>query len=95
MCQSNRDNPPAAPVHPWEFPYRPWLRVHIDYGGPFVNKLFLVLVDASSKWLEVEIVDQANSQVTREVKRIFATHGIPDTIVSDSGSVFTRSLRVL
>ena len=89
VCQINRDNPPAAPVHPWEFPYRPWLRVHIDYAGPFVNKLkmFLVLVDTSSKWLEVEIVDQVNSQVTIErLKRIFVTHGIPDIIVSDNGS---------
>ena len=58
-----------------------------------MNKMFLVLVDASSKWLEVEIVDQANSQVAIErLKRIFGTHGITVTIVSDNGSV--RSWRV-
>ena len=73
--------------HRYTHAYRPWLRVHIDYAGPFMNKMFLVLVDTSSKWLEVEIVDQVNSQVTIErLKRIFVTHSIPDIIVSDDGS---------
>ena len=34
-CSENRNNPEAAPLHPWELPSRPWERVHIDYAGPF------------------------------------------------------------
>ena len=34
MCQSLRPEAPAAPVHPWEFPEKPWYRLHIDYAGP-------------------------------------------------------------
>ena len=34
ICQQNRpaDNP--VPVHPWEFPKSPWVRLHLDYAGP-------------------------------------------------------------
>ena len=37
-CQMNRKNPPEAPLHPWEWPSRPWERIHIDYAGPFLGK---------------------------------------------------------
>ena len=25
---------PPALLHPWEYPTRPWQRVHIDFAGP-------------------------------------------------------------
>ena len=31
-----------APIHPWEWPTKPWQRLHIDYAGPFHNKMFLL-----------------------------------------------------
>ena len=62
-------------LHPWELLSKPWTRLHIDYAGPFTGKMFLVVVDATSKWLEVEMVTRADSQITIEVLRnIFATH---------------------
>ena len=42
----------AAPLHPWEWPEKPWTRIHIDYAGPFHGKMLLVVVDATSKWIE-------------------------------------------
>ena len=48
------------------------------------------MLDAHSKWLEVEIVNSANTSTTVEkLQQIFATHGLPFTVVSDNGSVFT------
>ena len=82
--------PASAPLHPWEWPQKPWSRLHLDYAGPFLNKMFLVLVDAHSKWLEVVPVSAATSMVTIEkLRTIFATHGLPERIVTDNGSVFT------
>ena len=52
-CQLTRPNPPSAPLHPWEWPKKPWSRVHVDYAGPFLGSMFLVLVDAHSKWMDV------------------------------------------
>ena len=52
--------------------------------------MFLVLVDAPSKWLEVVPVSAATSTVTIEkLRAIFATHGLPERIVTDDGTVFT------
>ena len=48
-CQVNRKSPPVVPLHPWEFPARPWSRLHIDFAGPFLGKMFVVLVDAYSR----------------------------------------------
>ena len=79
-----------APLHPLEFPSRPWVRVHIDHLGPFLGKLYLLLIDAHSKWIEVHVVPSTSTKATIEKLRIiFATHGIPEQLVSDNGSGFT------
>ena len=89
-CQLHEKSPALAPLHPWEWPSRPWARIHIDHAGPFLGKLFLVVVDAFSKWLEVVIVPSTSSSATINVLRsIFATHGLPELLVSDNGTAFT------
>ena len=68
---------------------RPWARLHIDHAGPFQGKLFLVVVDAFSKWMDVSIVPSTSSSATITVLRsLFATHGLPEIIVSDNGPAF-------
>ena len=79
-----------APLQPWEWPQRPWVRVHADYAGPFMNKYFLLLVDAHSKWIEVRPVNNATSIITiDQLRSIFTTHGLPEMLVTDNGTVFT------
>ena len=91
-CQSTRKNPAPAPLHPWEWPRRPWSRVHADYAGPFMGHMFLLLVDAHTKWMDVHIVSSATSQSTIEkMRNSFATLGLPEMLVTDNGSVFTSS----
>ena len=91
-CQRTRNLPPVAPIQPWEWPQLPWTRLHIDYAGPFLGHMFLVVVDAHSKWMEVRPVKSATTAATVAILRsIFATHGIPELLVSDNGSVFTSS----
>lgn len=50
IYQEHRKVPACAPLHPWEWPKKPWRRFHIDYAGPFIGKMSLVIVDAHSKW---------------------------------------------
>ena len=89
-CQVNQGSPARAPLHPWEWPSRPWSRLHIYRAGPFMGKMFLVVVDAYSKWLNVKMVPSANSSSTVTVLRsLFATHRLPELIASDNGTAFT------
>ena len=76
----------------WEWPTQPWSRIHIDYAGPFQGKIFLVAVDADSKWIKASLVNSATSTITiHKLRSMFATHGLPRVVVSDNGSVFTSS----
>ena len=51
--------------------------------------MFLVVIDAHSKWLEVIPTTSAAGQVTvSKLPQIFATHGIPETCVTDNGPAF-------
>ncbi len=51
--------------------------------------MYLVLVDAHSKWMEVQIMKNITSSKTIEILRlIFATHGLPQKIVTDNGPSF-------
>ena len=89
-CLAVKHKPPAAPMHPWEWPARPWQRIHLDFAGPFENSMFLVCVDAHSKWPEVKIMNSTTTTKTLEVLRqIFAGTGIPEQIVTDNGPQFT------
>ena len=29
-----------------------WARIHIDFAGPLDNRMYLIMVDANSKWIE-------------------------------------------
>ena len=42
-CLTYRVAPPKAVLHPWEWPTRPWHRIHIDYAGPVHGRYFLLL----------------------------------------------------
>ena len=39
-CQEQKSNPRVAPLHPWACPTAPWKRVHVDFAGPFLDKMF-------------------------------------------------------
>ena len=49
-CQQTSAAPAKAPLHPWEWPAQPSNRFHLDFAGPYMGRMFLVLVDAHSKW---------------------------------------------
>ena len=71
LCQQSLNSPSKAPLHPWEWPERTWSRVHVDYAGPMDGLMFLILVDAYSKWMEVVPVKSATSQTTIEKLNYF------------------------
>ncbi|XP_033761665.1 uncharacterized protein K02A2.6-like [Pecten maximus] len=88
-CQRSGHMPKSAPVHPWEWPSNPWQRIHVDFAGPFMNFMFLIVIDAHSKWPEVFTMRSTTTTLTIELLRnLFARHGIPEQLVSDNGPQF-------
>ena len=93
QCQSVRNAPEVAPLHPWLWPSKPWSRVHIDFAGQLCGHSYLILVDTHSKWLEVIDMNSATTSAAtiRELRKIFARFGLPEQLVSDNGPQFVSA----
>lgn len=91
-CAKNARDPPKSTLHSWEVPHAPWSRLNIDYAGPFHNSMWLVWVDAFTKYAGVERVNKANSYNTiSTLDKLFSFFGDPEHIVSDNGTPFTAA----
>ena len=90
-AQANASSPPKAPLHPWEWPAKPWQCLHIDFAGPFHGLMWLIVVDAHSKWPEVPLLMSTVTAATTitKLRSLFALHGLPEQVVSDNGTQFT------
>lgn len=89
-CQVTRPASTQIPVQECEVPKGPWSRIHIDFARPITGQTFLIMVDAYSKWLEVVTMSTTTMEATiRALWRIFATHSLPDMLVSDNGPQLT------
>ncbi|KAL0161349.1 hypothetical protein M9458_045074, partial [Cirrhinus mrigala] len=70
----------------------PWSHIHVDYVGPFLGKMFLVIVDAHSKWMDIYPMTSSTSQATIEkLRQSFIIFGLPQVLVPDNGSCFTST----
>ena len=92
-CQEVWNSPAAAPLHPWVWPTKPWVQVQVDFARPFLNKMFLVAIDAYSKWPEVVEMSTGASGVSaattiEELRRMFTIRGLPQQLVSNNGPQF-------
>ena len=61
----------------------------MDFAGPFLGHMFLIVVDTHSKWLEVEIMSSTTAEKTIDrLRYIFSHYGLPEQLVSDNGPQF-------
>ena len=61
----------------------------MDFLGPFMGKMVMVVMDAHSKWPEAVIMTSTTAARSVAVLReIFARNGIPRQLVSDNGPQF-------
>ena len=84
-CLANRCRAPLKVNNPWIWPTRPWQRLHVDFAGPFNGGMFLIVVDAKSKWMEVIPMSSTSANATIRALR---SHGLPEEIVTDNGPQF-------
>lgn len=84
QCQKYRKSNCKEPLQPRRIPERPWELIATDI---FYHKFkdYLVIVDAYSNWIEVaQLQTKAIDEVIQVLKKIFATFGLPEEIVSDN-----------
>lgn len=85
----HRNAAPKAPIHPWEIPDKLWQKIHGDFAGPFLGSMFLIVVDAHSKWPEVINMNKTTATHTIELLRaVFARNGLPELVITDNGRQF-------
>lgn len=83
-CPLTLNNPKIAPLHSWEWPARPWQRIYVYLAGPFLGTMFLVVVDAHSKWPEAIPMATTNTTTTiKEPRKLFTARGLPEQLVSE------------
>ena len=74
ICQELRPTPLAAPLDPWEWPKQPWSQIHLDFAGPFMGYMFLIIIDSCSKWIDVQLMQSKSaSKTTEKLRIVFAT----------------------
>ena len=55
-----------------------------------MGKMFLLVMDAYTKWLDVYITTTSSSTITIELLRIsFSNFGLPEVVVSNNAANFT------
>lgn len=92
-CMQVANRPNIKPTHNWEWPGKPWVRVHADFAGLFAGYMWLILIDAHTKWPEVIRLNNTTSETTIKCLRsIFARFGIPEQLVTDNGPQWTSDL---
>ena len=87
ICTREHKTLSATPLTPWLWPDQFWDQIHSDFLGPFYGHMFLLVIDAYSKW--PEIVDMQTCMQTHRVideyRKLFARHGLPKHLVTDNG----------
>ena len=77
-CQEQQSAPPVAPLQPWKWPSRPWVRLHMDFVGPVNGKMILIVIDAHSRWIGAYPTESATTTAVIELSRgLFSQFGIP------------------
>ena len=89
-CQISGNPEPPPPLAVVPPPMAPWSCIHVDFYGPApTGEHLLVLLDETTGFPEVEIMNKTTAFHTiRAFEKVFARHGLPDTIKSDNGSPF-------
>ena len=79
---------PAEPLIPSEFPSLPWETVATDLFY-WKESTYLLVVDYFSRFIEIaHFTTENSSEVIRQLKILFTSHGIPCNVVSDNGPQF-------
>ena len=92
FCQNEKKSPPKHILCNWNMPNGPWERIHMDFFGPINNQMYLLVIDAYSKFIEIVQMRSITSMAAiNQLRQIFARFGLPYSVVTDNGPTWTSS----
>lgn len=75
-------------IHFCEFPVKPWQRINVDFASPLLGSMFLIVMDAHSKWPKM---NRTTATHTVEILRtLFARNGLSAHLISYNGQQFVE-----
>ena len=92
-CREHASDPPKQHLS-WPETEEVWSRLHIDYAGPFLGYMWLIVIDSKSRFPYIGMTEIGKSTARDTIamlKHIFAIEGLCTSIVSDNGSQFVSS----
>uniref|UniRef100_A0A914Z7V6 RNA-directed DNA polymerase n=1 Tax=Panagrolaimus superbus TaxID=310955 RepID=A0A914Z7V6_9BILA len=91
-CIQLSKTPVKATLASWKKSMNPGDRIHMDFAGPLLDHMLLIIVDSCSKWLDVKVLKTANTRTTLQaVSRYIADNGTPRVLVTDNGPQFASA----
>ena len=86
-CNAAIPHVAPIPLQPNLLPSRPWEKLHADFKGPIGGQYYLhIVIDQYSKFPEVDVLKSTSFIKLRPIlDRVFASHGIPETVSCDNG----------
>lgn len=88
-CNALRPHQPKEPLHLHAVPDLPWCLTAADVFE-WEGQEHLVLADSYSRWFEMDRLPTTTSAaITTTLKRHFATHGVPQQLMTDNAAYFT------
>ncbi|XP_062519272.1 uncharacterized protein K02A2.6-like [Corticium candelabrum] len=92
-CLRFRRSNTKEPLLPHALPTRPWEKLGVDIMT-LNAKDYLTVGDYYSKYIDVQqLRDKTSSSVINAMKYTFATHGIPEEIISDNMPFASREMQ--
>ena len=90
-CQAVGPPKHPEPLKMTEMPKFPWQSLNMDFLGPLpTGEMLLMVIDQHSRFPEVEVLKTTTAgAIIPKLDRIFATHGIPNTITTDNGPPYS------
>ena len=66
-CQETARDPVRVLLHQWDIPRNPWQHLHIDYAGPYRGIMWLLLINAYSKWPEIHAMSSTTAHAKKNL----------------------------
>ena len=89
-CREQKSKSAVAPLQPWIWSTTRLKRVHINFAGPLLDKVFLIVMDAHSSKIHLDDFRHLTAPKTiQALQGLFAKYGLPEQLASDNRPQFT------